>query len=74
MAHRSSVIQVSPDFNAKHDDSADSDRVVDPMCEKEISKRESRHVLFRNGEAFYFCSRECRQSFMTGAKNKKTAA
>lgn len=54
------MIQVPIEFP----NSNDSDVMVkDLNCGKEMRKKDARHVLFRTGEALFFCSRECLDRF-----------
>ncbi|MEO5969934.1 MAG: hypothetical protein ABIQ95_08400 [Bdellovibrionia bacterium] len=69
MAHRTDVFQVHKGYPTRDS----SETAVDPNCGKEIPQQEAKSVLFRDGEALYFCSKECREKF-TASKYANKAA
>jgi YHS domain-containing protein len=69
MAHRTDVFQVHQRFPTKDS----SETVVDPNCGKEIIHREAKSVLFREGEALYFCSKECREKYIASQYSSRAA-
>jgi len=61
MAHRTNVIQVTKEIHP-----GDMPEIVtDPVCEKQISRRESRHMLAQGEDTVYFCSKECQSRFVS---------
>lgn len=60
MAHRANIIQVAESLEF-------TDlpyKVRDPVCQVEIIRKFSKHVLARESETFYFCSKECMETYM----------
>jgi YHS domain-containing protein len=70
MAHRSNVISVLKDPVGN----LQSEKVTDPVCGMVLTKKDSRSVLFRENDTFYFCSRDCQQKFLNPKKKTKAAA
>ncbi len=69
MAHRSNLTQVKEEI----DQSGPPEMVTDPVCGMEISRKESKHLVFRGGDPYYFCSRECQQKFLSPTFKKPAA-
>lgn len=67
MAHRTNVNQVKMDFPNGESEA----RVKDPVCGFEMKKREAKHVLFREAEPDYFCSRACLDLFRISKRQPK---
>jgi YHS domain-containing protein len=72
MAHQTDVHRVGQTFTSENA----GEKVTDPVCGMEIERRASRHMAFRSGDAFYFCSRECKDRFLDPAfsRTRKQAA
>ncbi|MCM2277479.1 MAG: hypothetical protein NDJ89_05335 [Oligoflexia bacterium] len=61
MAHQVNVTPVKASLQPTDPD----EKVRDPVCGMEISRRESRYVVFREMGSYYFCSKICQQEFMS---------
>ena len=70
MAHRTDVTQVHKNFQIRES----SKMVVDPNCGRKISYKEAQSVLFREDQTLYFCSRTCREEYITQKKQLLQAA
>ncbi len=46
-------------------------KVRDPNCGAELKREEARYMLFRPGQTYYFCSRECREEYLRPEYLKK---
>ncbi|MBI3557499.1 MAG: hypothetical protein HY074_14640 [Deltaproteobacteria bacterium] len=64
MAHRTNVTQVKEDLEKSE---RQDEIVVDPYCGQKMPRGESRHLLFRGEEVFYFCSLEHKEQFVAKA-------
>lgn len=71
VAHQTNVNQVKA--NIPSSTSSMDERVKDPMCGMTLSKRESRHMVFRESGTYYFCSKTCQQNFMRPSSRAKVA-
>ena len=70
MAHRTNVIQVTqniPSTNMR-------DKVQDLVCGKNLNRTESRHLLMKEGGNLYFCSKTCREQFISGQTKLETGS
>ncbi|HLE00654.1 MAG TPA: hypothetical protein VJB59_10375 [Bdellovibrionota bacterium] len=70
MAHRVNVTQVGADI--KPDEAGQ--KVKCPTCQREIERRESKHMLFRGDDTFFFCSKDCQVGFLTKPKERRLAS
>jgi YHS domain-containing protein len=71
MAHQTDVHTVQQSFSSE-DPSA---RVKDPVCGMELERRSVRHMVFRPDATHYFCSRACKEQFLSPRFGRqKTAA
>lgn len=71
MAHRTNVIQVPIEFPKDAGDKEQDVIIKDLTCGKEMPKKDSRHVLFRAGEPLFFCSKACRDKFLSSGISEK---
>lgn len=70
MAHRSNVIPVLKGSGGN----LESEKVTDPVCGMQLTKKEAKSVLFRENDTYYFCSRDCQQKFLNPKQKAKNAA
>jgi YHS domain-containing protein len=70
MAHQTDVHIVHQAFEPQEP----AEKVVDPACGMEIERRAARHMVFREDRTFYFCSRECKDQFLSPRARKPQAA
>ena len=59
MAHRSNIIPVAATFKT----SEFPEKVMDPVCRKSLPRKDSKNLLIRGEETYYFCSKECQMKF-----------
>ena len=64
MAHRTDVIQV---LN-KLESPKTTELVIDPICGQKMERAESKHLIFRADNTYYFCSKECAADFLAPKK------
>ncbi len=61
MAHRTNVIQVSENIEFKNG----PEKVTDPICRTQLTRKLAKHVLVKTDHTYYFCSKECLNKFMS---------
>lgn len=67
MAHQTDVHTVKKQFRSD----SPSEKVIDPFCGKELERSASRHMVFRPDRTIYFCSRDCKDRFMSPEARKE---
>jgi YHS domain-containing protein len=70
MAHRTNVTPVAAHLKA----SDPMEIVTDPNCGMQIRKKDSKSLLFRKDETYYFCSKTCQQQFTSPKQQRKSTA
>ena len=70
MAHRSNVIQVPRDYDL----ASQTELITDPVCGKEMSRKEVRHVLIRGDAIYFFCSWEHLSQFTSHSVSREKAS
>lgn len=46
------------------------DIVRDPVCEMKVDKTKTQFLHTDKGETFYFCSQNCKETFIGGSKKQ----
>lgn len=72
MAHRDNVIQVMKERDKMPVSSANW--VEDPVCKTKVDSHSARHALFRPDQTYYFCSKECEETFVSPEFQRKKSA
>ena len=70
MAHQTNVHAVKQQISPEEPKA----KATDPVCGMEIERRSSRHMVFRGEDTFYFCSRQCKETFVSPEFWRKRAA
>lgn len=69
MAHQTDVHTVHQNFEPENP----HEKVQDPYCGKELEKRASKFMVFRESGTYYFCSRDCEDGFLKPATSGQAA-
>ena len=64
MAHRTNVTQV-PD--KLEDSERQGEIVTDPVCGREMERKDAKHAIFRGDQVIYFCTAEHLNDFLRPA-------
>lgn len=70
MAHQTNVHHVRESFKSANP----AEKVVDPVCGKEMEEQACRHMLFRKEVVYFFCSNECKEKFIAPSFGRKKQA
>lgn len=69
MAHRTNITQVPTSLP----ENPEGEKVRDPICGMQMDRKLCKHVLFRPDETYYFCSRDCKDQFISPRKKAPAA-
>jgi|GEM_PF-3772094 len=69
MAHQRDLHVVQQNFEGENP----GEEVQDPVCGMTLERAASKHIVFRPSETIYFCSRECKDRFLSPTYRSKTA-